>query len=120
MNEINPDDIKTLLGDRVLVEVLPPPQKIGLLHVPESVENKKGHRSIYWARIVKFGLDSKAEGKTSEDAPAELSEGDIVGIEPLARDCVAFTGSNGKEYQWVPDEFLAVKDNGDVARLYVS
>lgn len=110
---IDIDKIKQVYGDRVLVRRFNEPEKKRGLYIPASYANaKKEPRKVWWAEIVLFGKDSHAHENESLDI------GDIVGIEPIGNSYMNILGNDGREYSWVPDEHLALLDQGSVVDYY--
>lgn len=108
-------DVKRLIegrvfGDRVLIKRLVKPTKARGLFIPEAYakQGKKGG-TIWWGVVAAFGLDSFSE------AAHGLTAGDIVGIEPIGNHYAEFVGDDGETYVWVPEEHLAIADQGTVA-----
>ena len=98
------ESLKTYFGDRVIVEELPLPEKIGSFFVPEAHRDNKDRKSAWKARVVAFGLDSKA----SDPNGWGLKTGDIVLVDPVFKDIDPFF-ENGKKYLRVPDEHIVAK-----------
>lgn len=97
------ENLKTYFGDRVIVEELPLDEKManGLVRPANRTENKD--RNAHWkARVVAFGLDSRAS------EAYDIKVGDLVYIEPTFKDIDPFF-ENGKKYLRVPDEYVAAK-----------
>jgi chaperonin GroES len=107
---VNVEKLTRVFGERVLVKRLAPPEKRRGLYVPEAyIKQRKEGGRCWWAAVVAFGLDSRAEEEHG------ISAGDVVGIEPIGNHYAGFVGTDGSEYAWVPDEHLALADSGTAA-----
>lgn len=111
-NEIDVARLSRVFGDRLLIRRRGEPEKKRGILVPVSVRLKKEPKKIWWGEIVAFGEDSHA----AEDH--NLKVGDVVGVEPIGHHYASWKGSDGLEYAWVPDEHLALADEGSVAEYY--
>ena len=102
-------NIKSLLGDRILVKPLSRPERKGSLMLPASALNAKGKQSEIWFGIVEaLGRDARYP-----DAYG-INVGDVIGVEFLGRQCETLTGNDGEEHCWVAEEFIAAKSTGRV------
>lgn len=111
-NEIDVARIDRVFGDRVLIKRRGEPMKKRGLFVPASVAMKKEPKKIWWGELVQFGTESGAA------ALHGLAVGDTVGVEPIGNHYASWKSSDGFEYCWVPDEHLALADNGSVEDYY--
>jgi len=94
--------VKTYFGDRVIVEELPLDEKSGSFFVPENHRTNKDRQRPWKARVVGFGLDSRAQ-----DA-YEIDVNSIVFVDPTYKDIDPFF-EGGKKYLRVPDEYIVAK-----------
>lgn len=101
-----------VFGDRILVKKLERPTKRGGLFVPANYAETKKETDLWFADVVAFGLDS-----FYADAYA-LAVGEVIGIDALGSHSAAFTGHDGFSYYWVPEEFIACRDLGEIAAFY--
>jgi co-chaperonin GroES (HSP10) len=110
--EIDVTRLDRVFGDRVLIKRRGEPTKKRGLFVPASVAMKKEPKKIWWGELVQFGTESGAA------ALHGLSVGDTVGVEPIGNHYASWKAADGFEYCWVPDEHLALADNGSVEDYY--
>lgn len=105
--ELNPECIKQLKGDAVLVKELRPPEMRRGFYVPAvAADNMRKARKRSWrAEVVRFGdkVDFEAFGAVRP------GEGEVVIVSPEAKDCPGFT--HGEEtYLIVRDEDLLARE----------
>ncbi len=102
MNKIE-DGIKTYFGDRVIVEELPLDSKLsnGLIR-PENHRDNRDRNAPWKARVVAFGLDSRAEEAYG------IAKDDTIYVDAQFKDIDPFF-EDGKKYLRVPDEFIVAK-----------
>ncbi len=110
--EIDVTRLERVFGDRVLIRRRGEPTKKRGLFVPASIAMKKEPKKIWWGELVKFGDESGAA------ALFGVAIGDTVGVEPIGNHYASWKASDGFEYCWVPDEHLALADNGSVEDYY--
>jgi len=111
--QIEVKNIKSLLGDRILVRPLSRPDKRGSLMLPASSLKEKAKQSDIWFGTVEaLGRDAKYP-----DA-YDIKVGDIVGCEFMGRQCETIRTDDGEEHCWVAEEFIVAKDGGRVARFH--
>lgn len=111
-NEIDASRLSRIFGDRVLIRRKGQPEKKRGILIPTSVREKKEPKKIWWGEIVAFGELSIAGDVYG------FKIGDTVGIEPIGNHYANWKASDGHEYCWVPDEHLALADEGSVALYY--
>ena len=122
--ELDIKRVGKVFGDRVLVKKLGQPAKRGSLFVPEHLLKKgQGQEVLWWAEVIKFGQDSKIGSPQFDEsgvptADPEIKEGDYVGIEKLGEHHATVTAEDGHDYVWVPEEFIAARDDGSVREAY--
>lgn len=104
-------DIKTVLSDRIVIKKLAAPGRQRGFYVPDNARTQRGRNTIWYGRVVKFGLDTNA------DEAYNLRVGDIVGIDAVGQDCDTKILDDG-EFVWVPQEFIALKDDGSLAEMF--
>lgn len=110
--EIDVHRITRVFGDRVLIKRRGEPEKKRGILIPMSVRAKKEPKKIWWGELVAFGEGSNAA------AGFDLKAGDTVGVEPIGNHYANWRGADGAEYCWVPDEHLALADDGSVLDYY--
>lgn len=111
-NEIDVARLSRVFGDRVLIKRRGEPEKKRGILIPMSVRPKKEPKKIWWGELVAFGEES-----TVREAQG-LKVGDVVGVEPIGNHYANWRGADGSEYCWVPDEHLALADEGSVEDYY--
>lgn len=96
-----------VFGDRILIRLLPRPEKTRGFFVPASYAKEKAkEQQIWWGVIEDFGLDSRYG-----DAYG-LKKGDMVGVHDLGASNASFIGDDNQEHFWVMEEFVVAKDDG--------
>lgn len=110
---MNQESLGKVMGDRVVVKKLKRPEVQRGLVVPAAyLDMQQGRRNVWWGEIVRFGLDTNASEAYN------LSVGDIVGVDPVGQDCATVLFEDGYEHVWVPQEFIAAKDDGTIRAQY--
>lgn len=105
------DKVDVIPTDRIMVKKMGKvPTERGFF-VPETARTEKSRKAIWYAKIVKFGLDTNAAEAYN------LQVGDIIGIEPLGQDCDTIVMDDG-EFVFIPQEFIAMKDDGQFAAAF--
>lgn len=106
--DLDPESIKELKGDAVLVRLLPIPERTSRgFYIPASAADgiKRARRKAWRAEIVKFGDKVEFED-FGEPRPAV---GDTVLADPASKDCPGF--QHGEEtYLIVRDEDLLAQE----------
>lgn len=110
--DIDVKSISRVFGDRVLIKRRGNPDKKGGLYVPASVAARKEPKKVWWGEVAAFGEASKASDEH------KVVVGDVVGVEPIGHHYASWRGADGCDYCWVPDEHLALVDEGSVADYY--
>lgn len=110
--EIDASKLSRIFGDRVLIKRRGEPEKKRGILVPASVRAKKEPKKIWWGELMAFGEASVAQ------SAHDLEVGDTVGVEPIGNHYASWQGPDGYEYCWVPDEHLALADDGSVQDYY--
>ena len=104
-------DIQKIPSNRIMVKKLPLPQLKGNILIPAHCLEQKNRKAIWYAEVVKFGLDTNA------DLAFDLKPGDIIGIDPIELSADTTKMEDG-EFVFIEQDNISVKDDGSIRALY--
>lgn len=104
---VDPTRIGRVLGDRLLVKrVKPPERQRGLWVVRNSPLNAVKEQVVWWAEVVGLGSDARYPEAYG------IRVSDVVGIVDVGGHSAGFEDSRGDSYSWVAEEFVCAVDEG--------
>lgn len=104
MAEINPENIKAVWSDAILVRLQRKEEKKGELYIPEASRDKVSRKVAVKATVVQVGQDVDFY-----DLRHPVKPGDTVYFDPIALDCPSFTHEK-ERYIFIRDEDLLAKE----------
>ena len=112
--EINPEDVKCVRGDTVLVKKIEDleEQKKGSIYVLRRNEKDDERKATWKAVVVQLGPDVDFSQLRTKVKP-----GDVVHVDPIALQCSSFVHS-GTRYVFIKDDdLMAIEDVKEEANV---